>query len=129
MHDLHGAGALGAGGRRGDWIQMHSGIAFWPMDPRADEVRLEDIAHSLSLLCRFGGHCSRFYSVAEHSVHVARLCSPEVALWGLLHDASEAYVVDLPRPIKRQLPEYAEIEGLVQFAIAEHFGLRGAITS
>lgn len=109
--------------RVGNWIQMHSGIAFWPLDPRADEVRIEDIAHSLSLLCRFGGHCSRFYSVAEHSVHVARLCSPETALAGLLHDASEAYVVDLPRPLKRMLPEYGIIESKVQMAIAEHFGL------
>lgn len=112
-----------AGRRAGEWIQMFSGVAFWPLDPRADEVRLEDIAHSLSLLCRFGGHCSTFYSVAEHSVHVARLCSPEAALWGLLHDASEAYVVDLPKPLKRMLPDYSVIEDGVMLAIADHFGL------
>lgn len=111
------------GRRAGDWIQMNSGIAFWPLDPRADEVRIEDIAHSLSLLCRFGGHCRRFYSVAEHSVHVARQVSREAALWGLLHDASEAYVCDLPRPLKRMLPGYSLIERKVHLAIAEHFGL------
>lgn len=111
------------GRRAGDWIQMNSGIAFWPLDARAEEVRIEDIAHSLALLCRFGGHCERFYSVAEHSVHVARLVSPEAALWGLLHDASEAYVVDLPRPLKRMLPGYSLIERKVHLAIAEHFGL------
>lgn len=110
-------------GRRGEWIQMHSGIAFWPLDPRPDEVRIEDIAHSLSLLCRFGGHCRRFYSVAEHSVHVASLLPPHLALWGLLHDATEAYVVDLPSPLKRMLPGYREIERRVQDAIAAHFGL------
>lgn len=109
--------------RAGDWIQMNSGIAFWPLDPRADEVRIEDIAHSLSLLCRFGGHCSRFYSVAEHSVFVAQMVSPEAALWGLLHDATEAYVFDMPRPLKRMLPGYAMIERRVHLAIAEHFGL------
>ena len=111
------------GRRAGDWIQMHSGVAFWPLDPRADEVRIEDIAHSLSLLCRFGGHCRRFYSVAEHSVFVAQMVSPEAALWGLLHDASEAYVVDLPRPLKRMLPGYSVIEKRVHLAIADHFGL------
>lgn len=109
--------------RRGDWLQMNSGVAFWPLDPRPGEVLIEDIAHSLSLLCRFGGHCTRFYSVAEHSVHVSRLLPPEHRLWGLLHDATEAYVVDMPRPLKRMLPGYGEIEDIVQRAIAARFGL------
>lgn len=109
--------------RRGDWLQMNSGIAFWPLDPRPEEILIEDIAHSLSLLCRFGGHCSRFYSVAEHSVHVSRLCPPEHRLWGLLHDAPEAYVIDLPRPLKRSLPEYCAIEDGVQRAVAARFDL------
>ena len=112
------------GDRRGEWIQMTSGIAFWPADPREEEVRLEDIAHSLAMLCRFGGHCSDFYSVAEHSVHVSRLCStPEIALWGLMHDASEAYLIDLPRPIKRMFPEYSFLEHDVMRAICDRFGL------
>ncbi len=109
--------------RRGDWMQMHSGVRFWPLDPRPEDIRIEDIAHSLSLLCRFGGHCRRFYSVAEHSFHVASLLPDHLKLAGLLHDASEAYVVDLPSPLKRCLPDYQTIEAGVHRAIAEHFGL------
>lgn len=108
--------------RRGDWIQTHSGRRFWPLDPRAEEVCIDDIAHALSLLCRFGGHCDRFYSVAEHSLYVADHCDGD-ALWGLLHDASEAYVQDLARPFKRMLPEYCSAEQRVQLAVCERFGL------
>lgn len=111
------------GRRAGDWVLMPSGRPFWPIDPRADEIDIEDIAFSLSHLCRFGGHCKRFYSVAEHSVYVSRLVSPEAALWGLLHDASEAYVGDMPRPLKRMLPEFVMMEGKVQQAVAERFSL------
>jgi len=59
--------------RNGDWIQTFSGLQFWPLDPRPDEINIEDIAHALSLQCRFGGHCNRFYSVADHSIHVSML--------------------------------------------------------
>ena len=111
------------GKRAGDWMQMNSGVAFWPLDPRPSEILIEDIAHSLALLCRFGGHCRRFYSVAEHSILVSRLCEPQHRLWGLLHDASEAYVVDVPRPLKRCLPGYRAIEDRVQHAIAARFEL------
>src|ERR1039457_118422 len=86
------------------FIGTFSGLRFWPLDPNPEKILIDDIAHALAHQCRFGGHASRFYSVAEHSVHVSRLCPPEDALWGLLHDASEAYLVDLPRPLK-QLPE------------------------
>jgi hypothetical protein len=75
--------------------------------------------------CRFGGHASKLYSVAEHSVHVSQLCQAEHALWGLLHDASEAYLIDLPRPLKL-LPEFAayrEAERRLQRAVAVRFGL------
>jgi hypothetical protein len=75
--------------------------------------------------CRVGGHASKFYSVAEHSVHVSKLCPAEDALWGLLHDASEAYLVNLPRPLKL-LPEFAayrEAERRLQLAVAVRFGL------
>ena len=78
--------------------------------PNPDDIRIEDIAHALSNQCRFAGHAREFYSVAEHSVHVSQLCLPEHALWGLLHDASEAYLVDLPRPLKL-LPEFAAVPG------------------
>jgi hypothetical protein len=76
--------------RRGDWMQTFTGRRFWPLDPRGEDVLIEDIAHALSLLTRYGGHCTRFYSVAEHSVLLARAATPENALWLLLHDASEA---------------------------------------
>lgn len=88
------------------WIQTFTGKAFWPLEPAPEDVCIEDIAHALSLLCRFGGHCSKFYSVAEHSV----LAAAKAGIHGLLHDAAEAYLLDLPRPIKRVLPEYRTLE-------------------
>jgi hypothetical protein len=111
--------------RAGDWIQTFSGIAFWPLDPRPDEIHIEDIAHALAMQCRFTGHVRRFYSVAEHSIHVSLLCDPSDALWGLLHDASEAYLVDVARPLKRlfMMDEYRAIERNLQAAIAQRFGL------
>lgn len=108
---------------RGDWMQTFSGGRFYPLSPRPEELEPVDIAHALSLLCRFGGHVDRFYSVAEHCVLMSRAVAPEYALAALLHDATEAYVVDVPRPLKRQLPGYREIEEQVWFAIAHRFGL------
>ena len=172
--------------RLGDWIQVHSGGKFWPLDPRADEVRIGDIAHALSLICRFTGHTKSFYSVAQHSVLVAQTvkrwleeatcsgcktvgfildgkhvpatryrdvddhyellcdgCFEEtaaghcitsvldergirmLALAGLLHDGSEAYICDLARPIK-MLPEmkpYRDAESKVQACVYLSFGM------
>jgi 5'-deoxynucleotidase YfbR-like HD superfamily hydrolase len=107
------------GGCMGTW----SGQAYYPCDPRAAEVRIEDIAHALSHLCRFGGHSNWFYSVAEHSVYVSQVVPPEHALQALLHDATEAYCVDVPRPLKIMMPEYAKIEHKNWLAIAERFDL------
>ena len=107
------------------FIGTFSGLRFWPLDPNPEKILIDDIAHALAHQCRFGGHASKFYSVAEHSVHVSQLCLPEHALWGLLHDASEAYLVDLPRPLKL-LPEFAayrEAERRLQRAVAVRFGL------
>lgn len=109
--------------RKGDWLQTYTGVAYWPLDPREDEVRIEDIAHALSQLCRYTGHCRRFYSVAEHSVHVSRLVPPEHALTGLLHDATEAYINDLNRPLKYQIPQYRQIEDINWRVLATKFGL------
>ena len=109
--------------RPGDWIQTFTGGMFWPLDPRASEVVIEDIAHSLAMSCRFRGHCRRFYSVAEHSVLVSRNVPPADALAALLHDGAEAYLSDVPRPLKRFLPGFAAIEDRVEAAIAERFGL------
>lgn len=105
------------------WIQTFTGRKFYPLDPDWQRIDIHDIAHALSNLCRYGGHVEQFYSVAQHSVFVSRVCAPEDALWGLLHDASEAYLVDLPRPIKRQMPTYREAEERLQFAIGRTFNL------
>lgn len=110
--------------RKGDWLQTFSGRAFYPLDPRPDEVSLVDIAHSLSMQCRYAGHCRRFYSVAEHSVLMARaMPSQELARIALLHDATEAYMVDLPRPVKNHMPDYRRTEAHLWSVIAERFGL------
>ncbi len=91
-------------------MQTASGGIYWPLDPRAEEVGIVDIAHALAMICRYGGHCQQFYSVAEHSVHVSRLVPAEHALVALMHDATEAYCADVPRPLKKHLANYAEIE-------------------
>ncbi len=87
------------------WILTFTGRRFWPLDPRAEDVCIEDIAHALALKCRFTGHCRDFYSVAQHSVLCAQYVaqhggSAELQLAALLHDASEAYLPDVARPIK-----------------------------
>src|ERR1051325_11429351 len=112
---------------RGDWMQTFSGRRFYPLSPRSDELDPADIAHALSLLCRYGGHVERFYSVAEHCVLMSEWVDPANALAALLHDATEAYVVDVPRPLKRQLAGYREIEAAVWLAIATRFGLELAL--
>lgn len=122
--------------RKGDWMQTFTGRQYWPLDPRASEVDIVDIAHHLSMICRYCGACSRFYSVAEHSVGVLYVVgrqrlvgTPDITynVWrhALLHDAPEAYCHDLIRPIKRCVEGYAEIEGLNHDAICERFNLRG----
>jgi len=167
--------------RIGDWIQVHSGRQFWPLDPRAEEIDIGDIAHALSLVCRFTGHVKEFYSVAQHSVLVAltvkrwladAMCDgckdggvePVQASWcrdvdgrllcdvcfaatstaaprtswalddrgvrllalaGLLHDGSEAYLCDVARPIKMlaEMARYREAEAKVQSCVYEAFNL------
>lgn len=114
--------------RVGDWMQTYTGRQFWPLDPRHSEIDIRDIAHALSLQCRFAGHVRTFYSVAEHSIRVERYIrtrgEPEsVQLWGLLHDASEAYLVDLPRPIKVHMANYLAAERVLELVLAERFGL------
>ena len=112
--------------RKGGWILTFTGHQFWPEDPRPEDVFLEDIAHALSNLCRFTGHCTRFYSVAEHSVRLARQLPVKFQPYALLHDAAEAYVNDLARPIKRTkiLEEYCFLEDRVLYAILTRFGLQ-----
>ncbi|MFO0144076.1 MAG: phosphohydrolase [Betaproteobacteria bacterium] len=110
--------------RRGDWIQTFTGRKFWPLDPRPEDVCIEDIAHALALKCRYTGHCHTFYSVGQHSYCVSYLVPAEDALWGLLHDAAEAYLPDVARPLKKDMPDFHVIEALVMAAICEKFGLQ-----
>lgn len=109
--------------RIGDWIETYTGRKFWPIDPDANDVDIEDIAHALSNMCRYAGHTTKFYSVAQHSVLVASQVSKENRLTALLHDATEAYLVDVPRPIKPYLKGYERIEQTVWEAIATKFDL------
>ncbi len=105
------------------YLQTQSGRVIDVTDPKPEDIDIGDIAHALSQLCRFGGHTSRFYSVAEHSVRVSSIVPPEHALQGLLHDATEAYLVDMPSPIKRLLPEYYLLEQRLWHVIADKFGV------
>lgn len=105
-------------------ILIHTGILFDVFNPKESDIDIEDISHALSNLCRYGGHCPKFYSVAQHCV----LCSyqpgtPQERLEFLLHDASEAYLIDLPRPIKRNMPNYIEIEEKLLKVIFGHYKL------
>ena len=104
------------------WIETASGKKFYPTEPRIEDIDIEDIAHALSHLCRFTGHCEVFYSVAQHCVLASRYC-PEHPMWGLLHDAAEAYLGDVSRPIKQELPMYQLWEERLLCLIAGKFGL------
>lgn len=103
-------------------IRTFTGKMINVFEPDPELICIEDIAHALSNLCRFGGHTSRFYSVAEHSLRVAAIVPFKHRIAGLLHDASEAYLVDLPSPIKYFIPKYQEYEQNLMLAIAEKFG-------
>jgi len=107
------------------WIQTYSGRRFTPTNPNPDAIVIQDIAHALSMQCRFSGHVKKFYSVAQHSVLVSYICNHEDALWGLMHDATEAYLVDVPRPLKRsgQFDAYLEFERVMQLAVCKRFDL------
>ena len=107
------------------WIQTYSGRRFTPTNPNPDAIVIQDIAHALSMQCRFSGHVKRFYSVAQHSVLVSYICNFEDALWGLMHDATEAYLIDVPRPLKRsgKFDAYLEFEHKMQLAICKRFVL------
>jgi len=112
----------------------YSGISY-PMDPKLGDFSLVDIAHSLSLICRFNGHSTHMWSVAQHSllvIDVLRISSTtrlidfygnHLLKWALLHDAPEAYVGDMVRPLKDAMPEYQEAEKRIERAMAEQFQL------
>ena len=103
-------------------IMTYTKKMFDPLHPAADSIDIEDIAHALSLMCRANGHFRSFYSVGQHSINCmkeakARNYSIKVQLGCLLHDASEAYLSDITRPVKEELPKYREIENVLQNAI------------
>lgn len=104
-------------------IYTRSGRQLDLLDPSPASIELDDIAHALGSICRFAGHTRVFYSVAEHSIMVSHLVPEGIRLRALLHDATEAYIQDIPSPLKRLLPEYQAIEARVWSAIARRFGL------
>ena len=106
-------------------IRTYTGNTFHYEDMSPKDVSIADVSHALSHICRFTGHVKVHYSVAEHCCRVSDLCSPENKLWGLLHDASEAYCSDLPRPFKRLigLEPYRTYEKRIMCIICERFGL------
>jgi len=114
--------------RRGGWIQTNSGGKFWPLDPCPLDFNINDIAHALSNTCRYNGHCVEFYSVAEHSYLIAEKmmedgCEGYEIMWGLLHDAAESYISDVPKPIKAELGNYKDIEINIEKAMAVRYNL------
>ena len=113
----------------GSAIRTYTGVLFDFLEPEKSPISIEDTAHALSLLCRFAGHCKKFYSVAEHSVRVSYACEPEHAMWGLHHDDSEFCCVDVPRPLK-YLPgmeNYRAHEKRVQARFVNVLGLSPAL--
>ena len=106
-------------------IRTFTGKYINPFDPDKALICIEDIAHCLAHQCRFGGHTNFFYSVAQHSLDVfweVGICNPELRLAALLHDASEAYLLDIPAPVKSQIPGYKEAEDRLMRVIADKFG-------
>lgn len=109
-------------------MNTFTGKRFDPMKMTTEDIAMEDIAHALSLLCRGGGHLKYFYSVGQHSVNCmkearARGYSVRLQFACLLHDASEAYISDIIRPVKGYLTNYLEIEDMIMQKIWNKFNL------
>lgn len=110
------------------YITTYTGVRFVPTDPAPEGIRIEDIAHALSLICRGNGHVKTFWSVGEHCIccakeAAARGLSRRIVLACLLHDAGECYMSDIPRPFKKALPEYREREdALLDMIYAKYLG-------
>lgn len=105
------------------WMQTFTGKAFYPLAPTVEDIDIRDIAHALSMICRYGGHSTRFYSVAEHCVLLSHTVAPQNALWALLHDATEAYVGDMIYPLKEEMPYFKSAERNLMTVICQKFGL------
>ena len=109
-----------------DYITTFTGVHFNPVKPDKELLNIEDIAHSLSMQCRANGHYKTFFSVAAHCVvcakeAVARGYSKRLVLACLLHDATEAYISDVPRPVKQKLKDYNSVEDNLSRVIYEYF--------
>ncbi|MCI1958340.1 MAG: phosphohydrolase [Clostridia bacterium] len=105
-----------------DYITTYKKIHFQILDPNPNDIDITDIAHSLSMMCRANGHFPSFYSVGQHCIDcaneaVARGLERRIALLCLLHDASEAYLSDITRPVKKYLDNYIKIEKNIQDSI------------
>lgn len=109
--------------KKDNWITTYTGKKFHLFDPQLDEICIEDIAHALSLICRFGGHLPEHYSVAQHSILVSQLVPENLTLEGLLHDAEEAYIGDMVRPLKIEMPEFNVVTRNIQWKIIQKFEL------
>jgi 5'-deoxynucleotidase YfbR-like HD superfamily hydrolase len=103
------------------YIHTYTGKMFDPLNPDPELLDIRDIGHALSLQARFAGHTRDFYSVAEHSVRVSMACGRNDALAGLMHDAAEAYLTDLPKPVKRSMMEFQLAEENLLIEIAKKF--------
>ena len=106
-----------------NWILTSTGKRFDLFEPDADMIDPRDISQSLAHLCRFNGHTREFYSVAQHSCIVAELVPEEHKLAALLHDATEAYLGDMTRPLKQWMPDYLGFEDIVWASVCERFDL------
>lgn len=105
------------------WLLTWSGKRLDILDPQPESIHLLDIAHGLANECRFAGQCRAYYSVAQHSVTASHLVRRGLALEALLHDAAEAYIKDIPTPLKALLPDYQRIEERLDRVIRQRFGL------
>lgn len=105
------------------WMDTFTGKRFYPLDPNPDDICIEDIAHHLSNECRYGGACRFNYTVGQHCILGAKFVSEANRLPFLLHDASEAYLKDLLRGLKTQMPVYVEAEDKLQAIIYKKFGV------
>jgi hypothetical protein len=110
----------------GPTIMLQSGAWFDFCAPASSDFTIEDIAHGLANICRYSGQCSNFYSVAEHSILVSETAAG-FEFEALMHDAAEAFLGDITRPLKQMLPEYKRIEADVEHAILDRFGVTGPL--